>query len=205
MFPTRGAVTSAVLADPAYTVMSDLLFRKTVAQYGFNLGEVAARYTMTVDEAAVALRLPASDVRWAIEEKRLASWVKNGNDFIDPRSLKSYELVSSLAREKALRRQLDIVLGHKKGATLKVRAAVPLTRVVRIAGNVLAARLEDWDRVVVLTTGSGGSRRAFVLERGDLEAEIEHGPFHVRGRFVIVDRANGGPRVDSLWKTSVVS
>src|SRR5262245_32600640 len=52
MFPSRGAVTKEVLADPAYAVMADLLFRKRLAEEGTDIEKLAARYSMTVSEAA---------------------------------------------------------------------------------------------------------------------------------------------------------
>jgi hypothetical protein len=48
MFATRGAVTKAVLADPADRVMTDLLFRKALASDGSDVGAIAARYAMTI-------------------------------------------------------------------------------------------------------------------------------------------------------------
>src|SRR3712207_1215967 len=50
VMPGRGAVTAAVLANPVYEVMTDLLFRK-----GLEPGDVedlAARRTLTLAEAA---------------------------------------------------------------------------------------------------------------------------------------------------------
>lgn len=75
----------------------------------------------------------------------------------------------------------------------------PVAEVQRIKGNCLRGRLPSWQRVVVMTTGEAGSRRAFVLKPGPEENEIRHGPFYVRGRFLIVEKANATKAADRLW------
>ena len=65
--------------------------------------------------------------------------------------------------------------------------------------------LHEWQRVIVQTKGEGGTRRAFVLEPGPTENELAHGPFSVKGRFVINEKANSPKRADEVWKTEVVA
>ncbi|MBX3216932.1 MAG: hypothetical protein KF850_33175 [Labilithrix sp.] len=92
LFPGRGGVTPKVLADPAYHVMTDLLFRKQLAEQGDGVEKIAARYSMTVAEAAAELGIHASAVRQAIAARRLASWVKDGQHYLDPRAVRALEV-----------------------------------------------------------------------------------------------------------------
>lgn len=91
--PGRGMVTRAVLDDPAYEVMVDLLFRRRMAEDGVSAETLAARYSMTVAEAAEELGIHESAVRQAIAAKRLASWIKDGNrHYLDPRAVRTLEV-----------------------------------------------------------------------------------------------------------------
>ena len=99
---------------------------------------------------------------------------------------------------------LEIVMGHQPGASLKIRAAESVSEVQRVRGNILRGRLPSWRRVVVMTTADGGSRRAFVLEPGPQENAIEHGPFSVRGCFVVKAKFNSARGADEAWKGTAV-
>jgi excisionase family DNA binding protein len=91
--PARGMVTRAVLDDPAYEVMVDLLFRRRMMEDGISAEKLASRYSMTVAEAAAELGIHESAVRQAISAKRLASWIKEGGrHYVDPRALKTLEV-----------------------------------------------------------------------------------------------------------------
>lgn len=92
MFPGRGAVTKEVLDDPAYHVMTDLLFRKRLAEEGTDVARLAARYSMTPAEAAEELGITVGAVRQMIAAKRIPSWMRDGRHYIDPRSLKGLEV-----------------------------------------------------------------------------------------------------------------
>jgi hypothetical protein len=101
---------------------------------------------------------------------------------------------------------LEIVIGHDgTGWSLKVKTHERIGEVERVAGNVHRGRLRSWARVVVMTVAPGGSRRAFVLEPGPDENELRHGAFSVRGRFVIVEKANAAKAADRLWDETVVA
>lgn len=210
MFPGRGAVTKVVLDDPAYHVMTDLLFRKQIAEQEVDVDKLAAKYSLTVGQAAAELGIHESAVRQAIAAKRIASWLKDGKHFLDPRSLKSIEFGTRGPKKGAFRASapipasdpLDVVMGHEKGTSLKIKPSLPETE--RISGNRLRGTLPKWKRVVVMTTGDGGSRRAFVLEPGPEQNEFTHGPFSVKGRFVISERANSASKADEFWKSADV-
>lgn len=100
---------------------------------------------------------------------------------------------------------LEIVMGHEAGASLKIRAATEIDVVERVEGNRLRGRLTTWRRIVVMTTGEGGSRRAFILSPGPNENELRHGPYSVRGRFDIVEKANAPKMADEVWRSAEVA
>lgn len=122
MFPGRGAVTKDVLANPAYHVMTDLLFRKRVAESGFAVEKLASKYTVGIPEAARELGINENAVRKAIASGRLPAWTKeDGRQYLDPRTFKTIEVGTR---------------GPKKG-TFKVR-----TETVEPAGEEVV-RLRD--------------------------------------------------------------
>jgi excisionase family DNA binding protein len=92
VIPGRGAVTAAVLFTPAYRAMTDILFRKQMAEAGIAPEELASQYTVTTAEAAERLGVHVSAVRQAIDAGRLGAWIKGNRVFIDPRSLATLRL-----------------------------------------------------------------------------------------------------------------
>jgi excisionase family DNA binding protein len=90
--PGRGAVTAKVLANPAYRVMTDLIFRKRVAEQGVDVEKLAGRYTLSVPQVAERLGVHVSAVRQAIEAGRIGAWVKYGRTYVDPAALASFRL-----------------------------------------------------------------------------------------------------------------
>lgn len=100
MFPGRGAVTKEVLSDPAYRVMTDLLFRKRVAERGIDLAKVEARYTMTPADAAAELGVHESAIRQAIATLRLASWKRDGKHYLDPHAVRALKLTANAGMKR---------------------------------------------------------------------------------------------------------
>lgn len=92
VIPGRGAVTTRTLANPAYRVMTDLLFRKRLAEGGQDSAALAARYTLTVGEAAGRLGVSRSAIHQAIQARRLSAWVKDGQNYLDPDYLDGFQL-----------------------------------------------------------------------------------------------------------------
>lgn len=218
LFVGRGAVTKEVLEDPAYAVLTDILFRKKVSLGLVDVAKLAAMHSMTVAEAAAELGVHESAIRQAISARRIGSWLKDGRHYLDPRVVKTLEIGrgpragspkpdievahADGSREiiQVKSHPLEIVMGHAKDASMRVKAQDQLIELGRIAGNVKHYRLMSWKRVVVMTTGEGGSKRAFVLERDARENELVFGPFSVRGRFVVKEKANSPKTADMFWK-----
>jgi hypothetical protein len=197
MFPGRGAVTRAVLDDPAYDVLADLVFRKQLAEDGTPLEKIAAKYSMTVAEAAADLGMSAGAVRQAIAAKRIGSWLKGGQHFLNPKALASLEVGTRAPTKRATAAAvaaLEVRMGSATGASLSVKAKDAID---------VDGRISSWKRVVVRTTGEGGKRRAWVLVPGTEENQIAHDEFFVRGRFTIAASSNNPRTADELWKTTL--
>lgn len=205
MFPGRGAVTRAVLDDPAYGVVTDLVFRKQLVEDGCDVERIAAQYSMTVGEAAAQLGVTEGAIRQAIAAKRLGSWVKEGGrHYIDPRALKTLEVGTRAPTKRATEAAaaaLEVRMGSATGASLSVKAKHPIDVDEQI-GNVNHGRISSWKRVVVRTTGEGGKKRAWVLVPGADENQITHDEFFVRGRFTIAMSANNPRSADDVWKST---
>lgn len=194
LHPSRGIVTKAVLDDPAYGVLTDLLFRKRVAQEGLSVEKIAERYSMTVGEAAAQLEVTEGAIRQAIAAKRLASWIKEGGrHYVDPRSLKTLEVGTRRPtgpRAVAVGGPLEVKTGNRTGASFSVRAPV----------DVKEGTIPTWKRVVVRSTGVRGSKRAWVLVPSVHENEISHVGFFVRGHFAIEATTSNPKKADDLWQ-----
>src|SRR5689334_4911921 len=67
VIPGRGAVTPRVLEDPAYRVMTDILFRKRLDPEGDQVARIAKQHTLTPAQVAERLGVHVSAVRQAIE------------------------------------------------------------------------------------------------------------------------------------------
>ena len=219
LFPGRGAVTRAVLDDPAYGVVTDLLFRKQLAEDGTDVERVAAKYSMTVGEAAVERGVTEGAIRQAIAAKRLASWVKEGGrHYVDPRAVKTLEVGTRAPvgpRKGTFSDAPEVMAKHRRVAdavaaapplevrmgSLSVKAKHPI-KVDEQIGNVNHGQISPWKRVVVRTTGEGGKKRAWVLVPGTEDNQIAHDEFFVRGKFIVHDSTNNPRGADQLWKST---
>lgn len=206
MFPGRGAVTKDVLANPAYAVMTDLLFRKHVAIEGIDVEKLAKRYSMSIAEAAAELGIHVSAVRQAIAAKRLASWMKDGRHYLDPRDVKAFQVGTRGPEARvSIHGPLEVCVGHKKGVSFSLKAPKPIVGVRRVEGNVMTGVVREWHRVVVRTTSETGSVRSFVLEPAKEPNTLTFNEFYVRGNFDIVEKANSRAKAEELWSDTEVS
>jgi excisionase family DNA binding protein len=83
-------VSAAAFASPVFRVLQDLHDRKRVATGRLNLEAAAARYTMTVAQAADQLGVGDDDVRAAVVAGRMPAWVKEGDTHLDPAMVAAY-------------------------------------------------------------------------------------------------------------------
>jgi excisionase family DNA binding protein len=179
IFPGRGAVTKAVLADPVYHVLSDLIFRKEMQERGETAEQLAELYTLTTAEAARSLGVHENTIRQAIATRRIPNWIKKGGrHYLAPSTL--YLLGASGVADAD---PLKVRAGHAAGAKLPVK--VPAAAAPGTSTGAQTATIHHWRRVGVLT-GAAGKLRFRVLEPGGDVAKIEHEGFYVRGKFRLV-------------------
>ena len=105
-------VTPAAFDNPVFRVLLDLLDQKRVRMGSLHLEKAAARYTLSVAEAAERLGIRDSAVRTAVLEGRLPSWIKDGQIRLAPASVGTYE-VSRRGRPP----RLLVTSGSKDGAS----------------------------------------------------------------------------------------
>lgn len=92
VLPGMGVVTRSVVESPSFHVMTDLLYRKRLAESGVSPERLAKRYTMTVTAAAAELGIHESAVRQAIAARRLVSWLRDGRHYLDPAAVRGLEV-----------------------------------------------------------------------------------------------------------------
>jgi Helix-turn-helix domain len=198
MFPERGAVTKAVLENPVYHVLTDLLARKEAQEKGTNLDRLKARYTLTVADAAGELGISPDAVRRAIRERRLPAWVKDGGAYyVNPEHLQLLGEVGQ--RGPAAQQAIEYDVGYDATHEVFVRLKMPGGELPFDAqGNT--GRVTKWQRVGVLT-GGHGKLRFQVIEPGPRESELEFHGFFVKGRFQVVEKVNDAKRARQAWDT----
>jgi hypothetical protein len=200
LMPGRGSVTRAVIDNPLYQAMTDLLGRKQVQLGQLDLATAGAPYTVTLAEAAEELGLSSTAARQAIDSYRLAGWKKGGVWFIHPASIESYKLGNyGPATKPKGGERLEVRMGADgSGATLKIK--YPAGAMEKEAGHIHTGHIPaGWRRVGVLTT-SGPTPRFFVLEPGDEIGAIELAGFYVRGRFRRAVTENNSAKARAAWK-----
>ena len=89
ILPGRGVVTREVLRNPVYAVLTDLLYRKELQRRGLTSETVARRYTLTAAEVADKLGVHVSTVTRAARERRVPSWIREGEYRFDPETLRT--------------------------------------------------------------------------------------------------------------------
>lgn len=207
--PGRGVVTPAVLENPVYRVMTDLLYRKSINAHGASIEAMAARATITPNEAAKRLGITPSAVRQAIASGRLTAWLRDGVNYIDPAALERFELAPhgpppAAGVERASTAPLVICTGRDGEHTLRVKAPGDVLD-ASSDGELQSGRVAPWRRVLVRVTNKAAELRVFVLEPGPDEAEIVRGQLHVRGRFRIAEKINNAQRAEAVWKRADVA
>jgi hypothetical protein len=202
LHPTRGMVTAEVLKNPVRKVVQDMLFRKDIVFNNLDVEKIAARFSMTVGEAAASIGVTEGAIRQAIGAERLAAWNKQGRHYVDPRFVKALEIGTRApvgAKKPTAVVPLEVRMGSASGASLSVKSKHPILIDEQI-GKASHGQITSWTRVLVRTTGEGGSKRAWVLVPGPEDNQIAHDEFFVRGRFTIAETTNNPKKADEIWK-----
>jgi hypothetical protein len=191
--PGRSMVTQAVLDNPLYHVLCDLIGRKEVACGAVDLEKAHAAYTVDVPTAAKQLDITLPAVRAAIDSRRLPAVYRGGQWWLRPEAIASF-VVSKAGRPKKLQK-LPIVtakVGGSKGASLSVRIN---------DGKMFGGQFSNgWTTAIIKTTSDAGTR-AFVIEPSTDTDSIEHGELFIRGGFKIVKKLNQTAAAQAEWKS----
>lgn len=210
IFPGRGAVTKAVMANPVYHVLLDLLDAKRIQTRALDPGAANAAFSMTVAEAAAELGISESAVRQAIAAKHLASTKRGNVHLIDPQSIATY-------RERVVRRgptpkesatpeqsspALRVRMGNSPGESLMFKAIGPNSRITttRVAPRIVEGSVPSFTRAAIKFGGKTG-QRMFVLEPSDDENEFALGQFFIRGRYRVAEKINNSAEAAERWLT----
>jgi excisionase family DNA binding protein len=203
LFPARGAVTREVLENPVYQVMTDLLARKRVQQDGLDVAKLAARYTLTVQEAAEELGISPDAVRKAIAARRLPAWSKEGAWYLDPRTFEALGPVGQRGPAPAPRGpgMLECIAGSTSKEFFLVKAP-GYDDPIGTGKEVVHKTVRPWKRAAILM-GGGGKLRMFVLERftGDRSSadEVPFREWKASGHFNIVEKINNARDARLAW------
>jgi excisionase family DNA binding protein len=195
--PGRGVVTRAVFADPRYHLMLDLLAQKRVQEGTLDVDKAAARYTLTVAEAAERAGVHESAIRQAIAAHRLPSWKRGTRHYLSPEDVDAYK-----PARHGPAPPLEVRFGSKEGARLSIKHDGGELVVDSKEGNIQNGHLERWRRVGVLA-GSSERARFWLVEPGDELEEIGHAGFFVRGRMRVVSKENNALRARAAFKNFV--
>lgn len=200
LFPERGMVTKDVLENPVYHVLTDLLARKEAQQNGTNLTRVAAKYTLSVAEAAKELGVHEDAVRRAIRGRRLPAWVKDGAYFVQPEHLQLLGEVGRRGPMPAAIGPLKVWVGYLPNASMLIQRPGGQLPDGGSPGTTIECDIPRWRRVAVLTAGHN-KLRMFVLEPGPDADELEFHGFFVRGNFKIVEKINSSAAARKAWES----
>lgn len=202
IFEDRGAVTKKVFADPAYHVLLDLLDTKRVQTGALDLAKAAARFTMTVSEAAERLGLSTSAVRQAIAAKKIPAMKRGPVYFLDPHGVDTYGRFS-LRRGPAPTPALRVRWGSTKGKSFRVKAAGLEEVDKRREGDLRLTEsiLPRWTSGQIAVAFSGEkTNRLFILEPGTESDYFEWGPFGIEGKYRIVEKVNDPAKASQRFK-----
>jgi hypothetical protein len=197
MAPGYSMVTREVFENPIYRVLLDLLDRKRIKLGLLDPVKAAARYTLSVQEAADRVGVQRNAINVAVETGKLPVWVKDGRLYLDPDTLHAYQ-----PEKRGHSSRLRIRYGNATGGlSLKFKAATELEEVTSVEEHIKEGWLGKWKRIGVMTGAkSDGSYRFVVLEPGGVLDRIGHKQLYVEGRFRVVEKVNLAEEAHEAWK-----
>lgn len=199
-FPGRGMVTAAVFENPVYHVLTDLLARKRATIKGQTAEQLGKPFTLTVPQAAEQLGITEDAINKGIRARRIPSWVKEGQRYVDPRALAALGLGKQGKLPEGFMR-LKVRVGANHDGQLRVKHdGGELPTKAEAIPYALETTLPRSQRVAVLTAGHD-RLRMFELLPGEDENEIEFEGFHVRGKFEIARKINGSAAARRAWES----
>lgn len=197
-FPGRGMVTASVLENPVYHVLTDLLARKRAAIKGQTPEQLGKPFTLTVAQAAEQVGVTEDAINKGIRARRIPSWVKDGQRYLDPRTLAALRLGARGILPDGYER-LEVRVGANHAGQLQVKfpgGQLP-NRAEAIPYSIEAKLGQRWKQIAVLT-GGHDRIRMFVIEPGGTD-EIEFEGYWVKGKFTIVKKYNSSEAARKAW------
>ena len=194
-------VTAEAFENPVFRVLLDVLDRKRLAAGSLDLEAAAARFTMTVAQAAEQLGLGESAIRMAVRGGRLPAWMKGGDIRLDPTAVAAYK---AGPRRGGAATKLLVAIGSHDGTSLRLRVdggSAELENVSKVAG-ITSGELTKWSVAEVITgarRGDATTYRYWKITPGGNQERIELGELKVVGRFTIVERKNGKAASDEWY------
>lgn len=196
-FVDKGAVTAAVLKDPAYHVLCDLMQTKRESL-------PAPPPPAFLDISAVALQLDISrqSVSAAISRGDLNSEKVNGKHRVSRDSVESYR-DSVKRRGRRAEPMLKIVFGNEPGKSCQ--AKVLSLDLQSKEGKVQTGVVRAFDRAALKFSYKIGkteekANRMIIIEPSTTMEEFSVGKFGVSGKFKIVERINNASEATKRWK-----
>lgn len=190
-FGDRGAVTRETLANPAYHVLTDILYRQEMAERGVAAETLAATYTLTLAEGAELAGVSKVALRKAALESRVPTWVKGGQYFFRPSDVERFAGAGDGRRKQPAEGQgsgpLEVTLGSKPGVSFRLLGDRAPGDLEKVTGNVRQGTVPGgWSRLcAAFSKDSNGEKRLFAYELvpGDTEEAIDVDGFGIRGKF----------------------
>jgi excisionase family DNA binding protein len=189
-------------------VLQDLIQRKDLRERGIEVEEIAARFTMTVAEAAERLMVDVSAVSKMIHAGRLPSWVKGREGpgrsrqfYLDPDGLGALGPVGRRGSPPRDMVPLKYRVGQEKGTVLRLRYAGEQGETVEAGseGAPVEGELLRWRRVGILH-GRHGKLQMSVLEPGPDQRVIRQGTLAIKGNFITVEKVSNASTAGRAWK-----
>lgn len=196
--PGRPMVTPKVLAHPAYHVLTDLLDQKRIKLGQLDLAAAQAAYTIDVPTAALQLGITQQAIRTAIDARKLSAVLRNGQWWIHPQALTTYE-VSKRGRPGKPDNLVRYVIGSAAGMSFSLKCDGSIQRSAKIGNKTTGYLLPGWKRAIVRTTTEQGTRAFLIEPTTDIET-IPLGEFQISGGFKIVKKYNATPAAATAWK-----
>lgn len=201
LFPERGMVTKEVLEHPAYPIMCDALARKRAAIKGQTAEQLGRPFTLTVAQAAKQCGVSEDAINRGIRARRIPSWVKDGQRYLDPRTFAALGLGERGALPEGFMR-LRVKVGASHTAQVRVKhAGGELPSKAEAIPYAIETTLPRSQRVAVLMAGANGTLRMFELIPGEEETRLPFEEFLVQGNFEIARKVNGARAARLAWES----
>jgi excisionase family DNA binding protein len=196
MLPGYSMVTPEVFENPVYRVLLDLLDRKRVQLGQLDPVKAAARYTLSIPEAAEKMGVHRNAIVNAIDTGKLPVWIKGDRYYLDPATLHAYE-----PEKRGASPRLQIRFGNAPGMSFRFKAPTELDDLTKVDEHVKEGVLAKWKRIAVITGEPKENKfRFYVLEPASTQDHLKHGPFGVEGRFRVVEKTNNAVDAQAAWK-----